>query len=538
MKNISKYALLYTSFIILLFGTVYTTEILKDKSIDFHKNILIKQAQTHFADQVNIRDWSSSFGGVYVKANDTLKPNPYLKDNILKAEDGQVLIKVNPAWMTRQISQFIDIDDFKFRIVGLNPINPENKANDFEKRALDYLIKNNAHEYYELKENAIFNYMGALVTKPSCISCHVEQGYKVGAIEGGISIGIDTTNHNYLTLYIQEKIFYLRVIVAILLLSITLLLHKQIKDNEDLVDEISDKGKEVLSTKMLLQEVIDADHSFLMVAKGKRLILANKTMLRFFNCSSLDEFIRKHVYLSNFFIDMKNEEFLSTYIDGEHWVSYLYREQNNREIKILMKKDNKNRYFKAHSKKKIIDNKEVYIIIFDEITKELQKIKTLTEEASKDALTNLFNRGKFDDVLSKEISLAQTTKSPLCIIFLDIDHFKVVNDTYGHNVGDYILIEIANILKSAIRQGDFIARWGGEEFIITLQSTTAEQALILANKIRKIIEHYHFKNGGKQTVSIGVTQYICHESQSAFTKRVDEALYEAKETGRNRVVTK
>ena len=538
MKNKKKYIILYISFFSLLFISLYTTEILKDKSIESQKKILIKQAQIHFADQVNTRRWASSFGGVYVKANDTLKANPYLDDNTLQTTNGQTLIKINPAWMTRQLSEFSDMHNFNFRIVGVDPINPKNKANEFEKRALTYLAKNNVREYYELKENTTFSYMGALVTVASCVPCHINQNYTVGAIEGGISINLDTTDYDNFVLYIEEKIFYLKIIIAILLLSITLLLHKQIKDNEELEYKISDKAKEILSTKILLQEVLDTDHSFLMVANGKKLILANKTMLNFFNCNSLNEFIKKHRYLSNFFINTENKDFLSEYIDNEHWVSYLYREQNNKEIKVLMKKDNKNRYFKAHSRKKIIDNKELYIIIFDEITKELQTIRTLTEEASRDALTNLFNRGKFNDVLSKEISLAQTTKAPLSIIFLDIDHFKIVNDTYGHDVGDCILIDIAKILISTIRQGDFAARWGGEEFVITLQSTTLKQAYVLADKIRKNIEQYHFKNGGKQTVSIGVTQYIHKESQSTFIKRVDEALYEAKKSGRNIVVTK
>ncbi len=538
MKQKNKYLPLYIGFVLLLFFTMYITEIIKDRFIEYQKEGLLKEAQTHFKNQVTTRKWSSNFGGVYVKSDGILKPNPYLKDNVLKTADGQTLIKINPAWMTRQLSEISNLENFSFRIVGSNPLNPDNIANEFETRALEYIIKNNQSQYYELKEGDDFKFMSALVTVESCVSCHTEQGYKVGKINGGISINLSTSTYNNVIQNINNQILYLRILIIFLLLSITLLIHKQFKNNENLEDEVLSKIKEVISTKMLLQEVLDTDRSFLMVADGKKIILSNKTMLDFFNCSSLEEFIKKHVVISKFFIDVPNKNYLLPYINGEHWVSYLNREQKNKELKILMKKDNINRYFKVHSRKITIDNKELYIIIFDEITKELQKIKTLTEEASRDALTNLFNRGKFDDVLSKEISLAQATKSPFCIIFLDIDHFKVVNDTYGHNVGDYILIEIANILTSSVRQGDFVARWGGEEFVITLQSTTADKATILAEKIRKNIENYNFDNGGKQTVSLGVTQYIDKESQSAFTKRVDEALYEAKETGRNRVVTK
>ncbi|WP_455756946.1 GGDEF domain-containing protein [Sulfurimonas sp.] len=222
----------------------------------------------------------------------------------------------------------------------------------------------------------------------------------------------------------------------------------------------------------------------------------------------------------------------------ELWIDYLKREQNNKEFKILLKRDGEDRYFKPHAKKLLIENQELHIIIFDEITKELQKIQILEDEASRDSLTKLFNRGKFDDVLSKEIVLSKITSSPLSIIFLDIDHFKVVNDTYGHDVGDYILIELAKILKSTIRTGDFVARWGGEEFVVTLQSTDSKTASILAEKIRKNVENYTFAKGGEQTVSLGVTQYNQNDTQESFTKRVDDALYEAKKTGRNKVVVK
>ncbi len=135
------------------------------------------------------------------------------------------------------------------------------------------------------------------------------------------------------------------------------------------------------------------------------------------------------------------------------------------------------------------------------------------------------------------MALSQTTSSPLSIIFLDIDHFKTVNDTLGHNIGDEVLVEIAEIISSTVREGDFAARWGGEEFIITLQSTNKAQATTLAEKIRKNVEGHTFKSAGKQAISLGVTEYIRNESRERLTDRVDKALYDAKQSGRNRVVT-
>jgi diguanylate cyclase (GGDEF)-like protein len=224
-------------------------------------------------------------------------------------------------------------------------------------------------------------------------------------------------------------------------------------------------------------------------------------------------------------------------MDSVHWIEYLYQNKDNQDMKIYMKNRlGEVRSFKPHLKEVFIDDQNLHIVIFDDLTDELQKINSLEEKASTDALTGLFNKGKFNAVVAQEMELALTTTMPLSLIFLDIDHFKRVNDTYGHDTGDYVLKEIAKILVDSVRKGDFVARWGGEEFIITLQAITANQAKIVAEKIRHNIEAHSFIEGGRQTVSLGVTQYIFGESEDKFLKRVDEALYEAKASGRNKVV--
>ena len=536
MSTKYKYILLYIGVLILLVAIVYGTSVLKDKNIEFQKDVLVKQAQTHFQDQVNNRAWNAQYGGVFVRPANDLKPNPHLNNNTIKTEDGETLIKINPAWMTRQLSEISSLKDFKFRITSLIPINPNNKTDAFETRALEYIESTNNREYYELNKNSDFRYMGGLITTKACLPCHEHQGYELGDIRGGISISLDTTNYTEVVKYIEDKVFQLRALLIFLLFSLLWLIHKQFQSNEHLQDMVTKRTKEILSTKILLQEVLDTDHSFLMVSDDTEIILANKTMLNFFNVHSLDEFKRNHEHISDAFVKVENSDFLSTYMGEEHWINYLQKEQHNKQLKVLMRFDGQDRYFEPHIKEIIIENRKLHIIIFDEITKELKNIEVLKEKASKDSLTQLFNRGKFDDVLTKEISLANTTLTPLSVIFLDIDYFKVVNDTYGHDIGDSVLIELAQILKNTTRNGDFIARWGGEEFIITLQSTSVLRASILAEKIREAVELHDFANVTKQTISLGVSEYIYNESQESLLKRVDEALYKAKDSGRNRVV--
>ena len=534
MGNKYKYVLLYFIFVVVLILILIGVDKLKDKNISLEDEILVNQAQIHFQNQVNTRSWSAQHGGVYVKPSNGLKPNQYLQNNTLEAVDGTTLIKINPAWMTRQLSELSNTSGFSFRITSLKPLNPINKPDEFEVRALKYLEKNKAKEYFELDED--FRYMGALETKQSCLNCHAEQGYKVGDIRGGISISLDLSDHRNVVEYIQSRALYGKILLVFLLSSIVLLIHKQMKDNENLEMEVLKQTREIQSTKKLLQEVLDTDRSFMMVSDSQKLIFGNKTMLDFFNVKTIEEFLEKYQHLSNFFIENEGDEYLCATMNGEHWIPYLHREQENKDIKVLMYKDEGVRCFRPHLKEFKIDNENLNVIIFNDVTDELEKINSLEKKASTDALTNLFNRGKFSDVLFKEIELAKSTYSPLSLIFLDIDHFKVVNDTYGHDAGDIVLVELAKILENTVREGDFVARWGGEEFVITLQVTKAKNAQILAEKIRKNVQEYNFTEGGKQTISLGVTEYKQGESEDNFIKRVDEALYEAKQTGRNKTV--
>ncbi|MFA6192806.1 MAG: diguanylate cyclase [Sulfurimonas sp.] len=535
MNNLSKYIALYVIAVSTLVGLSYAVYQFSTQSIEFQEQILVKQAQTHYFDQINTRKWNASYGGVYAFAKVGEEPNPYLKNNTLKTDDNRTLIKINPAWMTRQLSEISNIKDFHFRITSLKPINPNNKATPFERKALEYIEKTKKTEYYELADNNQFNYMGSLITTKDCLVCHEVQGYKVGDIRGGISVSLDSSEYNQFVTDTKYKSFLTILLILLFLLAITFLVKKQIANNEHLKSEVEKRIKEIKLTQELLQQILDADLSLLIVTDGDNLIFTNKTALDFFRLNSQEEFKNKYTHISDIFEKIDKKDFLQRYMDGQHWIDYLQKEQLVKELKVLIKKDAENRYFRPYVKKISVENEKLYLVIFNEITNHYEKIQQLREKVARDSLTKLFNRSKFDDVLAQAIVLSQTTSSPLSIIFLDIDHFKTVNDTLGHNIGDEVLVEIAEIISSNVREGDFVARWGGEEFIITLQSTDKVQATTLAEKIRIKVEEHNFKSAGKQTISIGVTEYIRDESIDNFTKRVDKALYEAKQSGRNRV---
>ena len=153
-----------------------------------------------------------------------------------------------------------------------------------------------------------------------------------------------------------------------------------------------------------------------------------------------------------------------------------------------------------------------------------------------DRLTGLYNRLKLDEVLMYEIVKTKRYHTALSLIIIDVDHFKSVNDTYGHQVGDTVLKEVANILRTVSRGSDVVGRWGGEEFLIILPNTNLAGALVAAEKIRTAIEEHSFSVAGKKTASLGVSEFLVEETEDAFIERADQALYRAKTGGRNQVV--
>ena len=157
-----------------------------------------------------------------------------------------------------------------------------------------------------------------------------------------------------------------------------------------------------------------------------------------------------------------------------------------------------------------------------------------------DALTGLYNRRRFHDVLTSEFERARRYTTSFSLVMLDIDHFKRVNDVFGHSAGDNVLQEVASILKNSIREIDTASRYGGEEFMVILPNTARENALVVAERIRLMIGQHAFGGIDRNiTVSIGISGMpdAKVESEEKLIRCADFALYRAKQLGRNRTVT-
>lgn len=177
-----------------------------------------------------------------------------------------------------------------------------------------------------------------------------------------------------------------------------------------------------------------------------------------------------------------------------------------------------------------------YVSVGKDITERVNKEQELERVASTDNKTGLLNRMSFDRCLDKEMTRRDRYARPLSLIMLDIDYFKYINDTYGHHVGDEVLVNFAQLLSHNLREMDICARWGGEEFMVLVPETRQDQAFQLADKLRNLIANTSFPSVKHITASFGVVE-IGDETATDTVKRVDSALYEAKRLGRNRVVT-
>jgi len=282
--------------------------------------------------------------------------------------------------------------------------------------------------------------------------------------------------------------------------------------------------------KIYYQNIIDSSRNIILINDKTKIVDVNRVFFNYFTkYKSLDAFRKEHSCICDFFIE--EEGYLGRGDKSYSWIDgVLGSERANHKVKMNI--EGKIYYFLVHAAL-ISQVKNHYSVIFSDITKEENYKNMLEELAIKDSLTNIYNRRYYEEQIEKEMKNAQRYGYDLSLIMFDIDFFKKVNDTYGHDVGDKVLIRSTYLIKNSLRKGDIFCRVGGEEFMIILPHTKEEDAKKLAEKLRVMIEND--TEVLPVTMSFGVTHFIYGEDKNTLYKRVDSALYKAKDNGRNRV---
>lgn len=275
-----------------------------------------------------------------------------------------------------------------------------------------------------------------------------------------------------------------------------------------------------------LKTVINAIPNPVILTNGKELQSANSAFLEFVGISSIEEFNTNHGCIAELFIKHNGFFSASEIETEENWIDYLFCRPERKRIISMINRSNGLRDFEISIKK--IENQAEYIIVFNDITSFVSEKNEYEYFAYHDHLTKIYNRQKFDDLFLQALESKKRYGDDLSIILMDIDYFKIVNDMYGHLVGDLVLVMLTTIVAKNLRINDIFARWGGEEFIILLPRTDIESAYIKAEELRQVIETYLNKELPQITISLGVTEVNNADDMNSCLQRVDKALFMAK----------
>lgn len=234
----------------------------KNTYIEQSQKMLYQEAMAHYDNMVNTRSWNAKFSGVFVLPLHELEPNPYLEDNHIYTKDGTKLIKINPAWMTRQISEISNQKgQYFFKMTSLNPINPQNKPDVFETEALKRFDESNTTLFYTKIDDQYYHFMGALKVNESCLECHATQGYKVGDTRGGLRVSIPLEHYTKSVNVMTYKSQLLCALVIIIAFVVTFFIHYLVsliyirqKNVEELNRTLEEKVKERTESIEILYE--------------------------------------------------------------------------------------------------------------------------------------------------------------------------------------------------------------------------------------------------------------------------------------------
>ncbi|MBF0139707.1 MAG: diguanylate cyclase [Magnetococcales bacterium] len=276
--------------------------------------------------------------------------------------------------------------------------------------------------------------------------------------------------------------------------------------------------------------LLDAQPNLLMVVTGGEVEYVNQAFLNFLGISSLDDF--KKMVVDN--EDLVFSTHGSIINEGGHWLEALLAAPEKYSV-VYLKTNKSVKLVPFALKTNSLPEQNRHLFSFIDITNIENEKRQLETQAYTDGLTGMCNRARLQGVLEAELHRARRHNLPVSIILCDIDHFKLVNDTHGHQIGDDVLKKFAKLLRENVRIEDVVARWGGEEFMIVSPLNDACATGLLAEKLRRLIADESFAKVGHVTCSFGVTQARREDTIRTLTERADKALYQAKTGGRNRV---
>jgi len=291
--------------------------------------------------------------------------------------------------------------------------------------------------------------------------------------------------------------------------------------------------KDLQEQNRFIQTILDTQPTMIIISDGKKAEFLNQQILDFFACDDLEQF--QHLYHCIYETFLPSEHYFHVGKSGgvQDWIEEIQKlDEEEQIVAIISQKTQEVKTFKIAITQ--YENK-CFIITLSDISATILRQLELKEKTIHDQLTDAYNREYFELNYENYINDTQMTGEYFGIVIMDIDHFKKVNDQYGHDVGDSVLKEFVAILNQFSRQSDKIIRWGGEEFMLLVKVSSKFALARALEHYRKVISHHAFEHIGHITCSIGGAFYEKGEDISNTIQRADQELYKAKNSGRNMV---
>jgi diguanylate cyclase (GGDEF)-like protein/PAS domain S-box-containing protein len=497
------------------------------------------------------RDWSAKHGGLYAPVTEATQPNPYLKHPKRDITDnfGRQLTLINPAFMTRQIAEIAaQAEGVRFHITSRNPIRPANEADSWEAESLGLF------EASRVKERLAFfadgggviagpahRYMAPLVVKPPCMKCHEVQGYQVGDIRGGISVTMPADELVAIGEQRRKQVMLLYLAGAIIVAILGHMVAWRTRRHLQVLEEINQRQEVVIATQthdlseaekeQLIASAVfsNAAEAVMVTDRDNHILRVNPAFTAITGYTPVEVIgldpgmLRSGRHDAEFFREMWHH--LDTV---GRWEGEIWNKRKNGEI------------FVAWLAITTIAGEAAagqHIATFIDITKRKEAEEIVLHRANFDTLTDLPNRGLFDDRFVSVLAMARRHRRNFALMYIDLDWFKNVNDSLGHAAGDALLAEAAKRMEKCVRESDTVARLGGDEFAVILSdlNSPAEAEEVAQRINRSLAEAFDLAEGKAQiSGSIGIAIFPQHGGDELVLKKAaDQALYDAKAVGRN-----
>lgn len=501
------------------------------------------------------REWNARHGGVYGLMDAGTPANPYLEvpERDLTTPAGRRLTLLNPAYMTRQLGDVIhEQTGIRIHITSLNPLNPGNAARDWEVDALRG-FESGIKEYLEMTASGgggarLARYAAPLVTSESCLRCHAHQGYRVGDIRGGITVVYPVDSFLAVQQRRARDIGLAHVGVWLLLSTLGWLALRRIRAQwlslqaakaeqdalvaqrtAELRAEVRERQEAEASLRMLINA---SGEGIFGIDRHGRCSFCNPVAADLLGYRTSDRLLgRDIIELIRPKPDQGGGSLLNTRALREGGAIHEDEAWFARADGSLLAVE-----YRARA---ILEDGELVgaVVTFADITERKHQQDRIWRQANYDALTGLPNRELLHDRLDGALAQAQRRRGRLAVLFVDLDQFKQANDRLGHTAGDHILREVGRRMNECLRDTDTVARLGGDEFLVVLPFVEeVDAAEKVAAKLVETLARPYATTAGTANISasIGIAYYPDDASTpDELIRRSDEAMYRAKQAGRN-----